>query len=109
MTELLCGNETHRILGACFEVYKEKGCGFVEPVYQECLEIEFEAQHVPFVPQSEVRIVYKQTRLRQTYRPDFVCYEKVIVELKAVTALRMSTESRSSTTCAQRAFASACS
>ena len=49
MTELIYGEESYRIMGACFEVYKEKGCGFLEAVYQECLEIELTDQGVPFV------------------------------------------------------------
>ena len=79
--------ETHRILGACFEVYKEKGCGFVEPAYQECLELELVSQGIEFRAQQEIGLSYKGRPLRQTYRADFVCFGKVIVEIKAVSAL----------------------
>ena len=79
--------ETYRILGACFEVYKEKGCGFLEAVYQECLEIEFEIQEIPFVPQSELALSYKGRPLKQKYRPDFKVFDKVIVEIKACSGL----------------------
>ena len=49
MTELIYKNESYSIIGACFEVYNEKGCGFLEPVYQECLAIEFEYQRIPVI------------------------------------------------------------
>lgn len=80
-------DETYRIIGACFEVYKEKGCGFLEPVYQECVEIEFDLQRLPFVAKESLRLEYKGHPLRHTYEPDFVCFGKVVVELKAVSAL----------------------
>jgi len=87
MSRLMLEEETHRILGACFEVYKEKGCGFVEPVYQECLEVELASRGIEFLAQNEVAVSYKGQPLKQTYRTDFVCYGKVIVEIKAVSAL----------------------
>ena len=86
-TDLLFEAESYKIIGACFEVYREKGCGFVEPVYQECMEIELRLQGVPFVPQKVLQIEYKSCPLRSTYAPDFVCYDKIILELKAVTEL----------------------
>ena len=85
--EIVYKDESCRIMGACFEVYNEKGCGFVEPVYQECLKIEFAMQGVPFVPQNALTLDYKGTPLRQKYSPDFICYEKIIVELKSVSTL----------------------
>ena len=87
MSKLILEQETHRILGACFEVYKEKGCGFVEPVYQECLELELASQGIEFLAQKEIGLSYKGRALKQTYRADFVCLGKVIVEIKAVSAL----------------------
>jgi GxxExxY protein len=84
---LLYEKETYAMLGSCFEVYKEKGNGFLEPVYQECLEIELGLQQILFSPQATLRLSYKGRELRQRYIPDFMCYEKVIVELKAVTNL----------------------
>jgi len=74
-------------MGACFEVYKQKGCGFLEPVYQECLEIELTAQTIPYEPPKELFLEYRGHRLRQTYKPDFICYGKIVVELKAVSNL----------------------
>ena len=79
--------ESYRIMGACFEVYREKGCGFVEPVYQECLELELGLQGIPFVPKPSLALAYKGCPLKQRYSPDFICFEKIIVELKAVSQL----------------------
>ena len=85
--EILHKEKSYRIVGACFEVYNDKGCGFLEPVYQECLSIELANQQIPFFEQSELQLEYKGQRLKQTYKPDFVCFEKIIVELKAVKVL----------------------
>jgi GxxExxY protein len=79
--------ETYQIIGACFEVYNEKGCGFLEPVYQECLEIEFRLKSIPNVPQLSLALSYKGFPLKHTYEPDFICFNKVVVELKSVSAL----------------------
>ena len=87
MGELLFEEETGKILGACFEVYKQMGCGFLESVFQECLGIEFELQGIPAVPQMGLRLTYKDRELKQVYRPDFLCHEKIVVELKAVSTL----------------------
>ncbi len=87
MTKLLYADETYKILGACFEVYKRMGCGFLEPVYQECLEIEFNFQEIPFTAQKELILEYREKRLKQTYKPDFICFEKIVVEIKAVSNL----------------------
>jgi GxxExxY protein len=84
---LIDEQETYAILGAAFEVYKDKGCGFLEAVYQECLQLEFQFQGIPFRSQVELRLSYKETVLKQTYFPDFICFERVIVELKAVSKL----------------------
>ena len=75
---------TYNIQGACFEVYKAMGCGFLESVYQESLEIEFSDRGIPFDSQKELDLEYKGKRLKQRYMPDFVCYGKIIIELKAV-------------------------
>jgi len=87
MGKILYPEESYRIVGACFEVYNEKGCGFLEPVYQECLEIELGHRRIPFVAQPELKLSYRGKTLRQTYKPDFIAYEKIIVEIKAVSAL----------------------
>ncbi len=85
--EVVYKEESYRIMGACFEVYREKGCGFVEPVYQECLEMEFGLQGIPFQPQTPLHLSYKGRPLKQRYVPDFICFGKIIVELKAVSQL----------------------
>ncbi len=79
--------ESFEIMGACFEAYKEKGNGFLESVYQECLEIEFAGRNIPFKVQPELSLTYKGHPLRSKFKPDFICHDKIVVELKAVTAL----------------------
>jgi GxxExxY protein len=85
--ELIYKDEAYAVIGACFEVYNEMGCGFLEAVYQECLEIELELRGVPFKPQSELRLAYKGRQLKQRYIPDFLCFGKIIVEIKAVSEI----------------------
>ncbi|HPD17118.1 MAG TPA: GxxExxY protein [Planctomycetota bacterium] len=87
MAELLYPRESHKIMGACFAVYREKGCGFTEPIYQECMEIELECQGIPFEPQEQLTLAYRGRQLRQKFIPDLVCYGSIIVELKAVSEL----------------------
>lgn len=70
-----------------FEVYREMGNGFLESVYQECLEREFSEKAIPFLAQQELRLRHKGDLLHQTYQPDFICYGEIIVELKAVKEL----------------------
>jgi len=82
--DLLYERESYDIRGAILEVYKEKGCGFLEPVYQECLEKELRLRGLPFVSQCELRLTYKGEPLTQTYKADLICHDKIIVELKAV-------------------------
>jgi GxxExxY protein len=71
-------------MGAAFEVHSEKGHGFVEPVYQECMEIELRTRSIPFESQKELTLFYHGQRLQQTYIPDLICYGQILVELKAV-------------------------
>jgi GxxExxY protein len=80
---LLFESETHAILGACFEVYRDKGCGFLEDVYQECLEIELAERGIPFVHRLPLQLHYKGRILRQRYEPDFNCFDQIILEIKA--------------------------
>jgi GxxExxY protein len=82
--KILYKDECYRIQGAVFEVYHEMGCGFLEAVYQECLEKEFRKQSIPFRAQVDLELKYKDEPLKQTYRPDFICYDRIIIELKAV-------------------------
>jgi len=87
MPEIIYKEESYAIIGACFEVYNEKGCGFLEPVYQECLGIEFEYQRIPAIAKPSLTLGYRGRTLKQTYEPDYVCFSKIIVELKAISAL----------------------
>jgi GxxExxY protein len=85
--ELIYREESYAIIGACFEVYKNKGCGFHEPIYHECLEIEFEFQRIPFLSKPPQSLQYRGRTLVQIFNPDFICYDMIIVEIKAVSAL----------------------
>ena len=87
MSELIYKEECYKIIGACFEVSNDKGCGFLEPVYQECLSIELGLQGIPFVPQQSLPVSYKGRPLLQRYQADFICHEKIILEIKAVREL----------------------
>lgn len=87
MAEIIHKDESYNIVGACFEVYNQKGSGFTEPVYQECLQIELGLQNIPFVSQPILELEYKGELLTQSFRPDFICYGNIIVEIKAVERL----------------------
>ncbi len=78
---------TYQIIGAAIEVHKELGSGFLEAVYQEALEKEFTHQEIPYKSQPLVRIEYKGKPLKKTYEPDFICFDEVIVEIKAMDKL----------------------
>lgn len=79
--------ESYKVVGAAFKVYNALGHGFLEAVYQESLEIEFQRQGIPYEREKELKIKYEGVELKQTYKADFVCFGKIIVELKAVNAL----------------------
>jgi GxxExxY protein len=79
--------ESYAVMGACFEVYKNKGPGFVEPIYHECLEIEFGERNLPAVSKPKLQIEYKGIQLKHGPEPDFVCFGKIILEIKAVKTL----------------------
>ena len=79
--------QTSRVRQACFEVYNHRGCGFNEPVYQECLELELSLRGIPFVAQPECKLIYKDRSLKSTFRPDFICYGTIILEIQAASAL----------------------
>ena len=85
--ELIYKDESYAIIGACMAVYKDKGCGFLEPVYHECLEIEFEFNRIQFLSKASQTLQYRQRTLVQRFSPDFLCYDKIILEIKAVSAL----------------------
>lgn len=81
---ILFRDEVFQIQGAIFEVSREMGTGFLEAVYQECIALEFAARAIPFAAFPPLRLSYKGVSLRQTYQPDFVCFDSIIVELKVV-------------------------
>jgi len=78
---------TYKIIGAAMEVHKELGRGFLEAVYQEALGREFSLQRIPNKAQPIIDILYKEVLLEKKYQPDFICYDEVIVEIKAVSSL----------------------
>lgn len=85
--KILFSEEVYAIQGAIFEVYREMGCGFLEAVYQECIEKELRLRDIPFVAQKELNLAYKGQALEQHYKPDLICFNKIIVEVKAVSNL----------------------
>jgi GxxExxY protein len=84
---LVLADETFAVRGAVYEVYKVLRDGFLEAVYQECLALELAARSIPFRAEPKVSLAYKGRPLAASYTPDFLCFEKLIVELKAVRAL----------------------
>ena len=81
---LLFKEESYKIIGTAMEVHRILGCGFIEPVYQEALEKEFVLNNIPYEREKELTIDYKGSLLTKTFRADFICYDKIILELKAV-------------------------
>ena len=86
--ELIYSKESYAINGAAMEVYNQLSHGFLEPVYQEAFEKELILREIPYEREKELTISYKGQVLRQTYRADFICYGKIIVELKALSELK---------------------
>ncbi len=80
-------DESYKIMGACFEVHNRLGSGFLEAVYQECLSREFAFQSIPFVSQPVLRLQYRDQLIDQIYQADFICFGKILVEIKAVAKL----------------------
>ena len=87
MSKLIYPVESYAIKGAAMEVYKLVGNGFLEAVYQECLEREFMVRGILFAAQRPLALTYRGELLTASYKPDFVCYNKIIVEIKAVATL----------------------
>ena len=84
---LIYQNESYVIRGAAMRVYNLLGSGFLEAVYQEAFEIELDNRHIPYEREKELEIYYDGIKLGKKYVADFVCYDKIIVELKAVKEL----------------------
>lgn len=89
-----CDPRTFAIIGAAMEVHRQLGCGFLESVYQEALAVELQSRHIPFSRESKFPVLYKGRQLGCQYRPDFICFESVIVELKALGQLSPVEESQ---------------
>lgn len=81
--ELLYRDEVYRLIGACIAVHNDKGNGYAEPVYQDCLEIELHLSSIPFDPQRKYQLEYRGHILKHSYTPDLLCFEKIVVELKS--------------------------
>ena len=91
---LIYKEESYKIIGACMEVHNTLGCGFLEAVYQEALAIEFEKRGIPYIREAELKIEYKGIILSKKYNADFICYDKIIVETKALSELASTHQSQ---------------
>jgi GxxExxY protein len=94
MPELIFKEEVYEIIGAAIEVHRELGEGFLEAIYQEAMEIELEERKIPFESQKTLPVHYKLRRLKKEYQADLICYDKIIVELKALDKLSKKEESQ---------------
>ena len=83
MTEILFKDESYHIIGACIEVHKKLGAGFLESVYSEALEVEFIKAHIPYNREKKLPIYYGDQLLKKYFKADFVCYDSILLELKA--------------------------
>jgi len=81
---ILYKEESFKIIGACMKVHRTLGAGFLEAVYEEALEKEFRDQKIPFERQVKLDVYYADVKLKKQYRADFVCYDSIIIEIKAV-------------------------
>ena len=85
---------SYAVIGAAMEVHRRLGHGFLEPVYQECFELELKERGIPHLREAELPILYRGHRLKTYYRPDFICYDCLIVELKALTQVAETEEAQ---------------
>ena len=85
--ELILKDEVYQVVGAAVEVSNQLGCGFLEAVYQEALEIELVERRIPHVPQKRIAISYKGRVLKKEYVADFLCYDRIVVEITAITGI----------------------
>ena len=84
INNIIFPEESYKIIGAALEVHNTLGCGFTEPLYQEALEKEYQLQGIPYEREKTFHVNYKGIELSKDFRADFICYDKIIVELKAV-------------------------
>jgi len=94
MTEIIYKKEAYELIGVCMEVHRQLGNGFLESVYQEALELELKQRNIPFKREVKFEIAYKGQVLKKYYIADFICYNKIIVELKALSELATEHESQ---------------
>ena len=87
MSELILKKEVYAVVGAAIDVHRELGPGFLESIYQEAMEIELSSRNVPFVAQQPIAVQYKGVTLKKQYFADLVCFEQIIVEIKALAHL----------------------
>lgn len=85
--KMIYPNKAYEIIGAAMEVHNTLGQGFLESVYQEAMEIEMRKRNIPFTSQSKIQILYKDVPMEHYFVADFVCYDKIIVELKSVSSI----------------------
>ncbi len=83
MAEMIFKLESYKIIGACMEVHKKLGCGFLESVYSEALELEFKKADIPYEREKKLPVFYEEKPLTKYFRADFVCYNAIIIELKS--------------------------
>lgn len=86
-SELILKEECYEIIGSCMRVHSDKGNGFHEPIYQECLEIDFEIEGTPFEAQAALKMEYRGRELKQRFVPDFFVFGQIVLEIKAVKKL----------------------
>ena len=92
--KLLYSDETYKLIGLCMKVHRELGCGFLEPVYQEAFEMLLKAESVPYQREKLLPIYFMGQKLTKEYFADFVCYDKIILEFKAVSSLTAAHEAQ---------------
>lgn len=92
--ELIYKDESYDIIGAAMEVHRELGSGFLEAIYHEALSMEFEERGIPYISEAQLEVSYKDRILAKYYESDFICYNKIIVEIKALTELSTVHESQ---------------
>ena len=94
MSDLISKEEAYELIGACMEVHKQLGNGFLEQVYQEALELELKDRNIPFQREAKLSIEYKRQILKKYYIADFICFGRIILELKALSDLTSEHESQ---------------
>ena len=92
--KLIYSDETYKLIGLCMKVHRELGCGFLEPVYQEAYEMILKAEGVPYQREKSLPIYFMGQKLTKEYFADFVCYDKIILEFKAVSSLTAAHEAQ---------------